>query len=147
MIEIFLVPGIGLFAVGAILAMAVCGYLAFATYGLKMGAVVTFVMLALAITTVVIALKILARTKAGKDLILDSTVSSTATDDKQIYDEDLWVGRVMEAMTDLKPSGKAKYEGTTHLVRSEGKFLRNGNRLRVVKVVNNELYVEEIPGE
>ena len=56
MVEIFLIPGFGMFGVASVCALAFCGYQAFMAYGFTTGAVVTLVLFILAIVVVVVAL-------------------------------------------------------------------------------------------
>ena len=142
MVEIFLVPGFGMFGIGAVCALAFCGYQAFAAYGLATGGLITLVLFILAIVIVVVALKVMVRTEAGKTMILQDTVTATATDNDEKYDADLWIGKEMKAITDLRPAGNARFEGKTHQVCTEGAFLHSGDKVRVFKVKDNRLYVE-----
>ena len=144
MVEIFLVPGFGMFGVGAVCALAFCGYEAFAAYGLVTGGLITLVLFILAIVIVVVALKVMVRTEAGKAMVLDASVTATATDNHEKYDPDLWIGKELKATTDLRPAGNARFEDKTHQVYTEGTFIHSGDKVRVFKVKNNKLYVELI---
>ena len=86
--------------------------------------------------------KIVARTEAGKAIILDDSVTATATDNHQKYDPDIWIGRTMKAVSDLRPAGKARFEDETHQVTTEGTFLHSGDEVTVFKVKDGKLYVE-----
>jgi len=142
LVEIFLVPGFGMFGVGAVLALGFCGFQAFTVYGFTTGALVTLVLFVLAVIIVVVSIKIMLRTEAGKDMILNKSVTSTATDNHEKFDPDLWVGRNMKAVSDLRPAGKASFENETYEVYAGGKFLHSGDNLKVFKIKDEKLYVE-----
>ncbi len=145
LVEIFLIPGFGMAGIGSIAALAFCGYQAFALYGFAKGSLITLVLLVLAIVVVVVSIKMMARTEAGRAFVLDKTLdeaTSGAAQDK--YDPDLWVGRKLKALTDLRPGGKATFEDETVEVFSEGEFLHNGDILEVFKVADGKLMVKKV---
>jgi len=144
MVEIFLVPGVGMFGVAAVCSLAFCGYQAFSIYGLATGGLVALVLFILAIIIVVVAVKVMMRTEAGKSIVLQASVTATATDGHEKYDPDIWTGREMKAITDLRPAGNARFEDKTHQVYTEATFLHSGDMVRVFKVKDNKLYVELI---
>lgn len=147
MVEIFLVPGFGMFGVAAVCSLAFCGYQAVAAYGIATGGIVTLILFVLAVVIVVVALKMMIRTEAGKSIVLDTSVSSTATDNNEKYDPDLWIGREMTAITDLRPGGNARFEDKTHQVYTEGVFLHSGDKVQVFKVKDEKLFVELIEND
>ncbi len=144
LVEICLIPGFGLAGVGSIAALAFCGYQAFALYGFETGSIVTLVLLVLAIVVVVVAIKAVARTEAGRAFVLDKSLDATANDNKEKFDADIWVGRTLTAMSDLRPGGQASYEDDTVDVYSEGSFLHSGDKLKVFKVRDDKLYVKKL---
>jgi membrane-bound serine protease (ClpP class) len=147
MVEIFLVPGFGMFGVAAVCSLAFCGYQAVAGYGIATGGLITLVLFVLAVIIVVVSIKIMIRTDAGKSIVLDANISSTATDNDEKYDPDLWIGREMKATTDLRPAGNARFEDKTHQVYTEGVFLHSGDKVRVFKVKEQKLFVELIESD
>jgi len=148
LVEIFLIPGFGMAGVGSIAALAFCGYQAFAIYGFAKGSVVTLVLMILAVVVVVVAIKMMARTEAGRAFVLDTSLDAAKSgDDKNAYDPDLWVGRKLKAMTDLRPGGKATFDDETVEVFAEGAFLRSGDVVEVYKVVDGKLMVKKIADE
>lgn len=45
--------------------------------------------------------------------------------------------------TDLHPSGKCEIDGISFAVRSENGFIEKGKRIKVIKIVSNDLIVKE----
>ena len=148
LVEIFLIPGFGMAGIGSIAALAFCGYQAFALYGFAKGSLVTLVLMVLAIIVVVVAIKMMARTEAGRAFVLDKTLDeASAGKDKNEFDPDIWVGRKLKALTDLRPGGKATFEDDTVEVYSEGEFLHNGDILEVFKVADGKLMVKKVEAQ
>lgn len=144
LVEIFLIPGFGLAGFVSIAAMGFCGYQAFTLYGMTKGAIVTLVLFGLAAILVVVALKIFARTSAGREFVLSSSFDATTSGTSDRLDPDLWVGRIMTAVTDLRPGGKATVDEQTVDVYCETAFVKNGASVKVVKVEDNKLFVREV---
>lgn len=46
-------------------------------------------------------------------------------------------------ITDLRPSGKCEIDGITFAVRSENGYIEKGQKVKVVKIVSNDLIVKE----
>lgn len=54
------------------------------------------------------------------------------------------VGKEGIASTDLRPSGKCNIDGVEFDVRSEGKFVTEGQKIRITRVQGNTLIIKEI---
>jgi membrane-bound serine protease (ClpP class) len=145
-VEIFFVPGfgvpgvLGLICVITALVLSLIGMpinVSFET-GLLADAM-TRVLLSLmgAFVLALVAMRLLSRTDFGKALVLETAEAGwvsapTATD---------FVGRVGEALTDLRPGGKVSIDGERYDATSERQFVEQGARVKVIGKDGHELIV------
>jgi membrane-bound serine protease (ClpP class) len=145
-VEIFFVPGfgvpgvLGLICVITALVLSLIGMpinVSFQT-GLLADAM-TRVLLSLlgAFVLALVAMRVLARTEFGRALVLEQAESGwlsapTASD---------LVGRVGEALTDLRPAGKITIDGRRYEAASEREFIPRGAQVRVIGKDGPELIV------
>ena len=146
LVELFLIPGFGIAGLASVAALSFCGYHAFTVYGFATGSLVTLVLLVLAIIVVTVAIRIMAKTEAGRGFVLDKSLdgASSGYQSEEAKDPDLWIGRKLKAITDLRPGGNASFEDETIEVFSEGSFLHSGDTLEVTKVSNGKLIVKKL---
>lgn len=145
-VEIFFVPGfgvpgvLGLICVITALVLSLIGMpinVSFQT-GLLADAM-TRVLLSLlgAFVLALVAMRLLSRTSFGQALVLQEAesgwLSAPAASDL--------VGRVGEALTDLRPAGKVVIDGKRYEAASEREFVPRGTRVRVVGKDGPELIV------
>lgn len=145
-IEIFFVPGfgvpgvLGLICVISALVLSLIGMpldVSFET-GLLADAM-TRVLLSLlgAFVLALVAMRVLSRTEFGRALVLETAeagwISAPPASDL--------VGRVGEALTDLRPAGKVVIEGKRYEASSERQFIAQGARVRVIGKEGPELIV------
>jgi membrane-bound serine protease (ClpP class) len=145
-VEIFFVPGfgvpgvLGLICIITALVLSLIGMpinVSFET-GLLADAM-TRVLLSLmgAFVLALVAMRLLSRTDFGKALVLETAEAGwvsapTATD---------FVGRVGEALTDLRPGGKVSIDGERYDATSERQFVEQGARVKVIGKDGHELIV------
>ncbi len=145
-IEIFFVPGfgvpgvLGLICVITALVLSLIGMpinVSFET-GLLADAM-TRVLLSLlgAFVLALIAMRLLSRTEFGRALVLDTAEAGWLSAPSAA---DL-VGRVGEALTDLRPGGKVIIDGVRYEATSEREFVARGARVRVIGKEGPELVV------
>ncbi|MHC4091537.1 MAG: NfeD family protein [Planctomycetota bacterium] len=147
--EIF-IPSAGVLVILSIAAFIGSVYCAFEA-GTGWG--ITFVLAApvVMLVAVVKGFKIFPKTRIGRWMILarpDEQEGARATDaaafaEPASADGEL-VGQVGVARTELRPSGSAEIGGKRYNVVSEGEFIREGTRVRVVEVRGNRTVVEEV---
>jgi membrane-bound serine protease (ClpP class) len=141
-VEVCLIPGTSVAGLLAVMGLAFCGYQSCLMYGPTNGILMTLLLLVVAGALVYAALKVFARTAAGREFVLDASIKANSAEaDHQ--DPDLWMGRKLTAVTDLRPGGKARYEEQTVEVFSETEFLRAGATVEVVRVDREKLFVRE----
>lgn len=136
-VEIFFVPGLG---VPGVLGMVfVISALVLALIGMPLDVSFETGLLTEAMTRVMLSLlgafalalvlgRLLSRTAMGQALVLQEAESGflsapTASD---------MVGRLGEALTDLRPAGKVTIDGERHEATSEREFIPRGARVRVI---------------
>ena len=145
-VEIFFVPGfgvpgvLGLICVITALVLSLIGMpinVSFET-GLLAEAM-TRVLLSLmgAFVLALVAMRLLSRTEFGKALVLETAeagwTSAPAAND--------FLGRVGEAVTDLRPGGKVSIDGERYDATSEREFVARGARVKVIGKDGHELIV------
>ena len=145
-VEIFFVPGfgvpgvLGLICVITALVLSLIGMpinVSFET-GLLAEAM-TRVLLSLmgAFVLALVAMRLLSRTEFGKALVLETAeagwTSAPAAND--------FLGRVGEAVTDLRPGGKVSIDGERYDATSEREFVARGTRVKVIGKDGHELIV------
>lgn len=136
-VEIFLVPGLGV--PGVLGLVFVISALVLALIGMPLDVSFETGLLTEAMTRVMLSLigafalalvlgRLLSRTSMGQALVLQEAETGflsapTASD---------MVGRVGEALTDLRPAGKVTIDGERHEATSEREFIARGERVRVI---------------
>lgn len=134
LVEILLIPGIG---IAGILGLAsICGsaYYAFAHLGPWTGVIVTVVNIALLAVLIFYAL----RGKTWKRLELDTVI------DKHIKEEEVAVGDRGMAATRLGPIGTARINDKSYEVTSLEGMIDAGTRVEIVHIENNKIYVKPV---
>lgn len=61
-----------------------------------------------------------------------------------VSDLEYLVGKEGTASTDLRPAGKCNIDGVEFDVRSEGKFVAKGNKIRITRIQGNTLIIKEV---
>ena len=134
LVEILLIPGIG---IAGILGLAsICGsaYYAFAHLGPWTGVIVRVVNIALLAVLIFYAL----RGKTWKRLELDTVI------DKHIKEEEVAVGDRGMAATRLGPIGTARINDKSYEVTSLEGMIDAGTRVEIVHIENNKIYVKPV---
>ena len=134
LVEILLIPGIG---IAGILGLAsICGsaYYAFAHLGPWTGVIVTVVNIALLAVLICYAL----RGKTWKRLELDTVI------DKHIKEEEVAVGDRGMAATRLGPIGSARINDKSYEVTSLEGMIDAGTRVEIVHIEHNKIYVRPV---
>lgn len=75
----------------------------------------------------------------GKQLSLDESIEEKGTDDRSAL-----LQTEGEAVTDLRPGGRALFDGRRVDVTAETGYVSAGSRIRVIKVQGNQITVKEI---
>lgn len=125
-------------ALGAMAMFAGCVF-AYQDYGPLAAGGAVAVALALLATTVYVELVVLPRTRLGRGLVVQSTVSSTSQPPPATLAA--VVGKPAQALTTLAPSGYVSVEGRRYEAFCQAGHVPKGAALRVVGVDNFRLIV------
>ena len=137
--EIF-TPGLLLGILGGIAMFSGCG-LAFQQFGAAGGGVATLAALLLLGLTLYVELVWLPKTRFGRKLVVQSTVSATSQPPPAVAAEVM--GKPAEALTTLAPGGYVLVEGARYEAFCQSGFAAKGSALRVVGLDNFRLIVTQ----
>lgn len=134
LVEILLIPGIGIAGILGLTSICGSAYYAFAHLGPWTGVIVTVVNIALLAVLIFYAL----RGKTWKRLELDTVI------DKHIKEEEVAVGDRGMAATRLGPIGTARINDKSYEVTSLEGMIDAGTRVEIVHIENNKIYVKPV---
>ena len=145
-IEVF-VPSGGVIGIVAFL-LAVAGVVAFWMVSWVWGTISLLIVLILAPLSINFALRIMPTTPMGRHLILsgdDEAAAQQALREQERFEhEQALVGATGVALTDLRPIGAARIEGTRVEVMAEGGPIDAGSEVRVTAVNGNQVRVRAV---
>jgi membrane-bound serine protease (ClpP class) len=145
-VEIFVTPGFGLPGVLGIAALL--SGLSFSLVGggatwdfiLKAASRVIFSLL-LAVVASLVLLRYLPRLPFGKKLILETGLGAGEGYASPPETDRQWLGKAATAVSPLRPSGIAEFDGERVDVVSDGEFIEPGARIVVTRVDGNRIVV------
>lgn len=166
-VEIFLFPG--LMIPGLVGGMMVIGSLLFAyvdkvdfqwkvseklpgSVGELFGGGLVTISLALIMSAIVIAvlMQFLPKTKFGRLLVLDEAVPAGASIDGQIMadsttrERESFLGWEGEAVTDLRPAGKGRFQGKLLDIIADGEYVEKDHLIKIIKHEGSRIVVKKI---
>jgi membrane-bound ClpP family serine protease len=125
---------------GAVAMFAGCVF-AYQDYGVFGAGLATGVALVLLAVTIYVELVVLPKTRFGRGLVVQSTVSSTSQ--PLPADTAAVVGKPAEALTTLAPTGYVRVEGRRYEAFCQSGHVPKGTALQVTGVVNFRLIVSK----
>ena len=134
LVEILLIPGIGIAGILGLTSICGSAYYAFANLGPWTRVIVTVVNIALLAVLIFYAL----RGKTWKRLELDTVI------DKHIEEEEVAVGDRGIAATRLGPIGTARINDKSYEVTSLEGMIDAGTRVEIVHIEHNKIYVRPV---
>jgi membrane-bound serine protease (ClpP class) len=145
-LEIFFIPGFGIAGILGIIALM--GGLGLsligsgATWESMLSALgqVAFSIL-IAIIATLILLRYFPRLPFGKRLILETNLQAQEGYESSPPEDHRWLGKQGMALSDLRPSGIARFDGERVDVVSDGTFIQAGQPLEVVRIDGNRVVV------
>lgn len=142
-VEVFM-PGFGIPGISGIVAMGAAIFMAWYHHGSLTGLGVTLAAIALSALAVTVALRSAAHGKFSKSkLVLQE--ASTKEEGYLVGEERIdLVGKQGTALTVLRPSGKAEFDGERVDVVTDGAFVPDGAAVRVSKIEGTKIIVETI---
>lgn len=139
-VEVFFVPG---FSVPGIAGIAIVVYAAYYAWteleplwGLGLGGVALIVSLGFFLH--------MPRSRIGRRLTLDSSISGTTTYDEDAQRAGVGVGQLGTTVTDLRPSGFAMFGTSRVEVRTSGEFIPKGSDVEVLQKRDGRVFVEQV---
>lgn len=142
LLEIFVLPGITIF--GVVGVVTVMGGVTYAY--LHMGFWPAAGIAGLGLLGTIGLIGAVVQTRAGSRLVLRSATSRDqgyASSDPGL---EALVGQQGEALCDLRPSGRARFQARTVDVVSEGGYVQSGTRVEVLRVEGSRVVVQGVSG-
>ncbi|OEK05447.1 NfeD family protein [Roseivirga misakiensis] len=134
-VELIFIPGTTIFGILGALLVAVGVYFTYENYGNTTG---TYVFIGSAVAgggLLIYGLK----AKTWKRFALGSQINSKV---KEGYVDALRLDMSGLAQSDLKPIGKAEFDGKTYEVSSQGDLIDAGSTVRIVRINGNKIIVK-----
>lgn len=136
-VEVIFVPGTTLVGIIGFIFSGIGVYLSFVYYG----AVTGFAVLAASTVVAGIAIYVSFKGEVWKKFALKGTISSRVNDE---YKYNLMVGETGIATSSLRPIGKAEFNDIVFEVRSNGRYIKTGEEVKIIKIESNRIFVEPI---
>ena len=136
LVEILLLPGVGVAGVAGLLSMIASCWYAFHAFDSHTGRIVIIINIILCIIFTIIVL----RGKTWKRFALNDAVEGRVNEEGN----SIKVGDEGKTLTRLGPVGKAEFGAVACEVHSEGELIDAGTPVVVTKVQNKEIFVKPI---
>ena len=137
LIEMLLIPGVGIAGILGLASLAGSCWYAFTALSTKAGIIVTLIVICL-ITVMLICIL---RAKTWKKLELNTEIQSKVNEDS----EKVSIGQQGKALTRLAPMGTARFENLTCEVKSsEGNMIDPGTLIEICAIEENKIFVKPI---
>jgi membrane-bound serine protease (ClpP class) len=140
LLEIFVIPGLNIFGLLGLLAVSTGVYIAY----LKMGLVEAVLIAAVGIFITLVLLRSVIKSRGWRSLVLSNSVSRAEGFDSARKDFASLLGLVGEAVTPLRPTGRVRFEEELVDVVSEGGFVLQGDRVRVIAINGHRVVVQPL---
>jgi membrane-bound ClpP family serine protease len=134
-VEVIFIPGTSLFGIAGFILGIIGIWISFNSLGAATGFSVLIDFMLAAAVTVYFSLK----TKAWERFALRNRISSRVNDELKYPFQ---VGETGRAISALRPSGKAEFDGRIIEVHTLGKFLDEKMPLKIVRIDNQKIFVE-----
>lgn len=151
-VEIFLLPGFGVF--GALGIVALLGGLGLSLIGMGATSAVVLYSVGQVIATVLLAavlalalLRVVPRLPFGRTLILDTELPTARGYTSQPESDSQWLGMHGTAASTLRPAGVAHFNHERVDVVSEGEYINADTPIEVVRVEGNQIVVRRLAPE
>jgi membrane-bound serine protease (ClpP class) len=138
LMEIFVIPGLNIF--GLIGFLSVVAGVSFAY--IKMGFAAAAVVAAIGMVGTAILIRTTFKMRSWQRLILGSKMGRESGYNSAKPGRDALIGQRGEALTPLRPAGRARFGDGAVDVVSEGGFVERGAEVAVVKVAGNRVVVQ-----
>jgi membrane-bound ClpP family serine protease len=136
-IEVIFVPGTTIVGIAGLIIGAYGVYKTYIVFGNATGNLV----LTLSFISCIISFVIAFKTKSWQRFSLKNTIDSKVNQD---FGFDLKVGDEGTSISTLKPIGSAVFKDQKVEVRSKGEWIGENQKVKVIKIDNQKIYVEPI---
>lgn len=136
-VEVIFVPGTTVVGVAGFVFLVLGIGLAFQYFGSEMGWITTFG----AGLAFGIVFYFSFKTNAWKRFSLKSSIKSKVNEGET---KNLVAGEEGVAISALRPVGKAELTSKVYEVKTQGQYVDSGTRIRIVKIISNQIFVEPI---
>ncbi|MCH8904353.1 MAG: hypothetical protein IIA45_10615 [Bacteroidetes bacterium] len=134
-VEVLIIPGTTVVGIIGLILMGIGVYYAYDSYGKTEGVIALVSSFGVSAILIVIGFKSGTWKKLANKSVIDSKVNVV---DKTIVD----VGSTGTLITDLRPVGKAMFNGNKVEVKSQEGFLEKDQEIEVVKIVMSNIIVK-----
>jgi len=148
LIELFVVPGFGLFGISGIIAIIASLFLGLLSgFDLVDSSMISAALAQLSgslLATLVVVYglsKILPKTTAWNKLILQTNIEAKSGYTTDLVDLEHLVSKTGEALTDLRPSGTALVDNSRLDVVTQGDYIVKGEKIKVIEVAGSKVVV------
>ncbi len=136
-----LLPGFGLPGVSGIVCL-ILGIL-FSADTIEEGLTITVIVVVILVIMFTVILTLLHVKKVKPPIVLEQDLK-IEKGYLSVSDLEYLIGKEGVTSTDLRPAGKCNIEGVEFDVRSEGKYIPKGCKVRISRVQGNTLIIQEI---
>ena len=140
LIEVFAIPGLNIFGLLGLLAVAAGIYAAY----LKIGLIEAMVVAIVGVSITLILLRSVLKSRRWRSLILSNSASKNEGFDSSRKDYSSFLGLIGEAVTPLHPTGRVRFYEELVDVVSEGGFIGKGERVKVITVNGHRIVVQSL---
>ena len=148
LIEIFVVPGFGIFGITGIVAIVASLFLGllsdFEFVNTEMLSVAIYQLAGSLVASLVIIYglsKVLPKTQMWNRLILQTNIVEKSGYASTLPDLEHLVEKEGDALTDLRPSGTALIENKRYDVVTQGDYIEHGTKIKVISVEGSKVVV------
>ena len=136
-VEVIFVPGTTVVGVGGFVSLVLGIGFAFRYFGSEIGWMVT----GGAALTFGVGFYFSFKTNVWKRFSLKSSIKSKVNEGET---ENLVAGEEGVAISALRPVGKAELTSKIYEVKTQGQYIDSGTRIRIVKIISNQIFVEPV---
>jgi len=137
LIEIIFIPGTTIFGILGFFTFLLSSYIAFNSFGAQIGLIVLSVSGIILLTTIIYMLK----SKTWEKLSLQKVNSSKFNKGKT---KSLNIGDTGKTISSLKPYGKGIFDGKVYEIKSNGNFVKEQNKIKIIDILQNKIIVEKL---
>ena len=136
-----LIPGFGAPGISGIVSLIIAVIVI--ADSVEQGLMMTVIIIVLATIMMTVIMGLLSSKKVKTPIVLEAELkpSDALLDSKDL---EYLVGKVGKATTDLKPVGKGSFDGIMLDVRSENAYLSKDSTIRISRIHENSIIVQEI---